>query len=1084
MHHMKRSFFARGALLLSTIALVVSGCDCRGGNGVNRSLGELGVVWRNAQGERLISRDAVYDFGNALVGETKTLTLTVRNSGAGKLTLTTLVRTDGDSVAIGTAPTATDAFEVKYVAQELEPSGQVEYEMNFIPRGLKGNYEVKLLLSSEGSRPEDSTAIITLRGQGEKGSCDLPTTIDFGKVPVGETLTYSLPYANPTSLPAIGHVGAISGVDAANFGFAPNTPTGNVPVNPRSTTDVVFTFSPTEKRMYTAQVTVQGAGECPEQVVTITGEGSDDVLTWTPTELNYGFVSPGFEAVKEVLFTNLSNVPILLTEVTSGSPADFYQVVAPGGDATKFVVPGGGATTPLRVACNPSQLGRRDSTLTFKTPLMRTAMGTITLKCTGGGPKIKVTPRPTLAFGRVGYFPGSSTFAVTRKVNVQNIGTRPPMPDPTSALYLGQVAMDGTPGQLPLFEVNPKNGQTAVDEFTVSLGSPYNPNNGLQAIAGQNFVDLAVTLNPQSVGLKEAELVIYSNDSTEPEVRINLTADAQQLPPCRYQVSPATANFGLVAPGQTKDLPITITNLGTAPGDICYLSGIDLAAGSDLAYSIVGGPVVEKELQPSQTWNVVVRVTPTGATPTSLVTLLGALTFNATSPTNPQAVVPLRTSVGPSCLAITPDPLDFGTTKRGCNSAPRTLNIYNVCNTTMTLMGFSVPSAGGQAPGGPNCTGTTACPEFFRVSTPMIPTGGLSLAPGAAPVQVQMKYAPIDIGADTGALAIDAIQSGQSITYLVGLQGNGDALGQQTDTYVQDQQPKADILLVVDDSCSMEDKQQSLANNFSSFIQYAVAANVDYHIGVTTTSASDQDCVPGFGCVPVNSKAPMGKLYLDTPTSSRFITPAMANVSQVFSRMVNMGSGGASTEQGLETAVMALTPPVVANENAGFLRTDANLAVVIISDAGDQSVQPTSYYQNRLVNVKGFNRLSMFTFSTIGPLQAAAPGTCTYDGGGDVQRYRVITNYTSGVTDEICNSNWAATLQNLGRTAFGFRTQFYLNNVPDQSMGQTITVLVNGQPVPSANWSFDSASNSIKFTSTTTPGPGQTLTVTYNTACF
>ncbi|MCC6336893.1 MAG: choice-of-anchor D domain-containing protein [Myxococcales bacterium] len=1080
---MKPSFVARGALVLGVLALAVSGCDCRGNPGVNRSLGELGVVWRNAQGERIISRDAVYDFGNALVGEKKELTMTVRNSGAGKLSLMKLERTTGDSVAIGAAPADTDAFEVQFTTAELEPSGQVEYRMFFTPRGLKGDWEVKLLLTSEGARPEDATAVITLRGQGEKGSCDLPTTIDFGKVPVGETLTYAVPYLNPTSLPAIGQVGAITGTDASNFGFAPNTPMGNVPVNPMSTTEVVFTFSPTEKRQYTAQVTMKGAGECPEQTVTITGEGSDDVLTWTPTELNYGFVSPGYEAVREVLFTNLSNVPITLTEVTSGSPADFYQVVTPGGDATRFVVPGGGATTPLKVACNPSQLGRRDSTLTFKTPLTRAAMGTITLKCTGGGPKIKVTPRPTLGFGRVGYFPGSSSFSVTRKVNVQNVGTRPPMPDPTSALFLGRVAMDGTPGELPLFELQPKNAQTAQDEFTVALGSPYNPANGLQAIAGQNFVDLSVTLNPKSVGLKEAELIIYSNDSTEPEVRLTVTADAQQLPPCNYRVEPAMANFGLVAPGQTKDLPITITNLGQAQTDVCYLSGIDLSAGTDLAYSLVGGPVVEKELQPGQSWNVVVRVAPTGATPTTLVTLTGALTFNVTSPTNPQGLVPLRTSVGPSCLAITPDPLDFGTTKPGCNSAPRTLNVYNVCNTTMTIMGFSVPAAGGQAPGGPNCAGTNPCPEFFRVVTPMIPTGGLSLPPGAAPVQLQMKYAPIDVGADTGALAIDAIQNGQSITYLVGLQGNGDATGQQTDTFLQDQSPKADILLVVDDSGSMQDKQSSLAANFSSFIQYAVAANVDYHIGITTTSTARQECVPGFGCLG-NSKAPAGELYLDGPTNSRVITPATTNVSQVFARMANVGIDGNGTEAGLETSVMALTPPKVANENAGFLRTDANLAVVIISDAGDQSPQPVSYYQNRLINVKGFNRLSMFTFSTIGPLLPSEPSGCTYDGGGDVARYRAITNYTSGVTDEICNSNWATTLQNLGRTAFGFRTQFFLNNVPDLSMGQTISVMVNGQPVPAANWTYDSASNSIKFTSTTTPGPGQTLTVTYNTACL
>jgi hypothetical protein len=1080
---MTQSFAARSALVFAALALTVSGCNCRDGGGVNRSLGELNVIWRDAQGARIESRDAVYDFGNALVGEKKSLTMTVKNTGSGKMTLTKLERTGGDTVAIGAAPTEADAFEVRFEGRELGQQEQTEYQMFFTPRGLKGAWEVQLLLTSEGTRPEDSTAVITLRGSGEKGSCDLPSTIDFGKVPVGETLSYALPYLNPTSLPAIGQVGGITGTDAANFGFAPNTPMGNVPVNPNSMTNVVFTFSPTEKRQYTAQVTVRGPGECPEQVVTITGEGSDDVLTWTPTELNYGFVSPGFEAVKSVLFTNLSNVPITLTEVTSAAPGDFYQVVAPGQDATTFVVPGGGATTPLRIACNPSQLGKRDSTLSFKTPLMRTPMGTITLKCTGGGPKIKVTPRPTLAFGRVGYFPGSSSFSVTRKVNVQNVGTRPPMPDPTSALYLGQVAMDGTPGQLPLFELTPKNAQTDADEFVVALASPYNPTNGLQAIAGQNFVDVSVTLSPKSAGRKEAELVIYSNDNTEPEVRVTITADAQQLPPCNYRVSPMMANFGLVAPGQTKDLPISITNLSTAATDICYLSGIDLAAGTNPAYSIVGGPVVEKELQPQETWNVVVRVAPTGTTPTSLVTLSGALLFNVTSPTNPQGTVPLRTSVGPSCLAITPDPQDFGTVKLGCNSANRTLNIYNVCNATMTLTGFSIPSAGGQAPGGPNCQGMAACPEFFRVSTPMIPAGGLTLAPGASPVQVQLKYRPIDIGADTGAMAIDAVQNGQSITYLVGLQGNGDSTGQQTDTFMQDQSPKADILLVVDDSCSMQDKQQSLASNFSSFIQYAVAANVDYHLGVTTTSAVAQECAPGFGCFTVNSKAPAGKLYLDTPTNSRFITRSTANPATVFSRMVNVGTDGAGTEQGLETAVMALTPPVIANENAGFLRTDANLAVVIISDAGDQSVQPTSYYQNRLVNVKGFNRLSMFTFSTIGPLQASAPGNCTYDGGGDVNRYRAISTYTSGVVDEICNSNWAGTLQNLGRTAFGFRTQFYLNNTPDLSGGQVVSVSINGTPVPSSAWMYDAASNSIKFTSMTTPGPGQSLTVTYKTVC-
>jgi hypothetical protein len=466
--------------------------------------------------------------------------------------------------------------------------------------------------------------------------------------------------------------------------------------------------------------------------------------------------------------------------------------------------------------------------------------------------------------------------------------------------------------------------------------------------------------------------------------------------------------------------------------------------------------------------------------PNTLTSLLGQLAFNVSSPTTPYVTVPLSTSVGPACIAVTPDPVDFGTVKRGCNSPDRTLNLYNVCSTTVTVTGISIPSAAGQPAGGPNCPGTTPCKEFFTVATPSIPAGGLALAPGAAPVQVQLKYAPIDVGTDTGAMAINAIQSGQSLTYLVGLAGQGDLLGHQTDTFMQSQQPKADILLVIDDSCSMSDKQMSLASNFSSFIQYATATNTDWQIGVITTSEEEQVCPPLLPC----PGAPGAGRLVSKGSVGPILTPATPNVASAFSTLVNVGTGGDPTEAGLATATMALTPPRIANENAGFLRPDANLAVVVISDAGDQSVQPVSYYQNRLVNVKGFNRLSMFTFSSIVPTQPTAPAGCSYDGGGDPGRYLTLTSYTSGVSDEICSSNWAATLQNLGRTAFGFRTQFFLNNVPDLSMGQTIDVQINGVAVSSSDWSYDAASNSIIFTPTATPGPGQTLTVGYNTFCF
>lgn len=1088
MRHLDRSFLARSALALSAFVLAASGCRCDGQN-IGRTNGEIVVIWRDPVGERITNRDATYDFGHALVGERKTLTMTLRNTGSAKLTLSKLELSEGDEVAVGlpnaVVGTESSAFEAEFDTLVLQPNEQQEFNLAFTPRGLKGSYLSKLLLSTEGTRVEDSTAVITLLGEGEKGACDLPTVIDFGKTPIGETIPYTVPFANPTSLAAFGSAGPIGGADLTSFGYAPNTPMGQVPVHPMSTTDVVLTFSPTELRAYEATVVMRGAGECPEQTVILKGEGSNETLTWSPTTLNYGFVNPGSEAIKEVVFVNPASVPIVLTAVTSTNPADFYHAVPAGSDATRLSIPGGGVPTPMKIACNPSQLGPRAGTVTFSTGLTQNPGGTITLTCTGGGPRIRVTPRPTLAFGRVGYFPGNTTFSVQRKVNVQNVGSRPPTPDPTSNLYLGQVATDGTPGQLPLFDLVPGAG-TAADEFVVALGSPYNPTVGLQAIAGQNFVDLTVTLKPQSVGMKTAAFTLYSNDVGEPSVTVTITADVQELPPCTFITSPAQANFGLVTPGTQKDLPITITNNSVTAGETCYLSGIELGAGSDLAFSIVGGNIVEKELQPQESFQVVVRAAPMGQTPTTLQTLTGQLVFNSTSAARPQASIPLRASVGPSCLTVTPDPMDFGVVKVGCSSASRNFNIYNTCSAPVTLSSFSMQAAGGQPPGGPNCPGTNPCPEFRLTSTPTIPSGGLTLNPGGmAPVTFQAAYRPIDVGSDSGAVAIDAIQNGQSITYLVGLQGRGDTTGVQVDTYTQDLQPKADILLVVDDSCSMQDKQNALAANFSSFIQYAVAANVDYQIGVTTTTEAQSECIPNFGCVANNSKGWGGKLVRDGTTGLKYVKPTTPAVSSVFSRLVNVGTDGSGGETPLATAVMALTPPVISAENAGFLRTDANLAVVIISDATDQSTQPVSYYQNLLVNVKGFQRLSYFTFSAITPTLGSAPGACSYDEtGANSGRYSPIVQYTSGVADEICNTNWAATLQNLGRTAFGYRTQFYLNNSPDQAM-QQVVVRVDGVVVPPGpnTWEYDPASNSIKFNSTATPQPGVPLEIQYIQSC-
>ena len=64
------------------------------------------------------------------------------------------------------------------------------------------------------------------------------------------------------------------------------------------------------------------------------------------------------------------------------------------------------------------------------------------------------------------------------------------------------------------------------------------------------------------------------------------------------------------------------------------------------------------------------------------------------------------------------------------------------------------------------------------------------------------------------------------------------------DVFQQSRKNTVDILLVVDDSCSMIEEQSKLSTNFDSFISVFQEADVDWQIGVVTTDTYYNE-VPG-----------------------------------------------------------------------------------------------------------------------------------------------------------------------------------------------------------------------------------------------
>ena len=160
-----------------------------------------------------------------------------------------------------------------------------------------------------------------------------------------------------------------------------------------------------------------------------------------------------------------------------------------------------------------------------------------------------------------------------------------------------------------------------------------------------------------------------------------------------------------------------------------------------------------------------------------------------------------------------------------------------------------------------------------------------------------------------------------------------------------------DILFVVDNSGSMREEQSSLAENFPEFIkvlQTIEGGLPNVHIGVISTdvgagrfsiatcrpngdngnlqaNAADTDC---------NTPGPEPFLVDVADTDGNRVTNYEGDLAESFSCIAKLGTEGCGFEQPLEAVRRALENNPA---NAGFIRPNAYLAIVFITDEDDCS---------------------------------------------------------------------------------------------------------------------------------------------------
>jgi len=270
---------------------------------------------------------------------------------------------------------------------------------------------------------------------------------------------------------------------------------------------------------------------------------------------------------------------------------------------------------------------------------------------------------------------------------------------------------------------------------------------------------------------------------------------------------------------------------------------------------------------------------------------------------------------------------------------------------------------------------------------------------------------------------------------------------------------QVDILWVVDDSQTMAQHQNRLAAQFDYFMDALLSTKLNYHLGVISTDRGAYN----------------GQL-LGNPKVINLVT---TNPKSVFGQNVKLGSGGSPVERGLASLDDALSPGMLSGLNSGFLRDEALLVVIFLSDENDHSTGQAADYINMLDQLKprlpSGARGWMANF--IGSLDNS-PVCQSY--GADAEagvRYMDVVSASGGISESICTSDLSKALTSVRKRIVEVITQYHLAKEP---FLETLQVFINGILIPQNSdngWTY--ANKIVTFHGASIPTSDAVVSVNY-----
>ncbi len=711
---------------------------------------------------------ASVNFGNVIVGQTGTQTVTLTNTGSA-------------SVVVNLATVSGTGFGVSGLSLPTTiPAGQnLTFSAQFTPT-VTGNATGSIAFTDNAP---GSPQTLVLSGNGIATGTTLvanPTTAAFGNVAVGSNGQQTITITNTGTTSA-----TISQVTTSGAGFSITGITAPVTIAAGLNVNFTAQFAPTATGSASGNIAITSNATDATLSIPLSGTGTQGGLSANPSSVNFGSVPVGTSGTTSVTLTNSGtanitisaaaasgtgfsmtglSTPLTLTPGQNTSFAAKFSPAATGSASGSVSITSNAPGSPLAIALSgagvQAQLSASPASVAFgNVAAGSSAPQTITLT-NGGTASVTITAAVasgsgfslsglslplTIAAGQTSTFTAQfapvSTGSVAGSISVTSnapgsplaialsgTGVQAQLSASPASVAFGNVAVGSSAPQT----ITLTNGGTASVTITAATasGSGFSLSGlalPLTIPAGQNTTFTA-QFAPVSTGSVTGSISIASNAPSSPlAIPLSGTGTQPQL-----GANPTSAAFGSVTVGNSNSQTINLTNPGTAAVTISQAQ----VSGAGFSLTGITTPLTINAGK-SSTFNAVF-------TPTAAGSAAGSVLLTSNAPGSPLTISLSGSGVAATfLLSLSNSNLSFGNVNVGSNGQ-MSVSLTNTGNSDVTVSSVNVTGAG------------------FTVSGV---SSGETLTPSQS-IPVTVEFAPTSAGAVTGSVTIasNATNSPATIT--------------------------------------------------------------------------------------------------------------------------------------------------------------------------------------------------------------------------------------------------------------------------------------------------------------------------------